>query len=88
MRAPPALKRLTEQAGRQGFWRDWLSAHLPPGLNAQVSGVAERDGTLVIFAASAAWSARLRYSVLELEADIRAVAPQLGAIRVRVLPRG
>jgi hypothetical protein len=85
-RAAPALRRVTEQAARQSFGREWLATHLPPALHAHVSGVAERDGTLVVFAASAAWSARLRYALIELEADIRAAAPELCAIKVRVLP--
>ena len=85
-RSAPALRRVTEQAARQSFWREWLARHLPPALHAHVSGVAERDGTLVIFATSAAWSARLRYALTELDVQIRAVAPELTAIKVRVLP--
>jgi len=41
----------------------------------------------VIFAATAAWSARLRYAVLELEREIRTADPELTDIEVRVLPR-
>jgi len=85
-RAAPALRRVTEQAARQSFWREWLAMHLPGVLDARISGVAERDGTLVIFAASAEWSARLRYALTELEGEIRAAAPELTAIKVRVLP--
>jgi hypothetical protein len=86
-RTAPVLRRVTAQVPQQRFWSDWLSAHLPAELGAQLSGVAERDGTLVIFAATSAWSARLRYAVLELEAEIRAAAPGLLDIKVRVLPR-
>jgi hypothetical protein len=85
-RAAPALRRVTEQAARQSFWSEWLAVHLPAGLHKHVSGVAERDGTLVIFAASAAFSARLHYAVLELEAQMRSAAPGLAAVKVRVLP--
>jgi len=83
----PSLTRVTDQAVRQDFWRGWLQAHLPAPLSARVSGVALRDGRLVIFAESAAWSARLRFALLELEPDIRTAAPELGPIRVRVRPR-
>ena len=83
----PLLKRVTDQASRQQFWQSWLGGHIPAALHARISGLIERDGTLVIFAESAAWSARLRYAVLELESDIRAADPGLTAIRVRVLPR-
>jgi len=83
----PGLTRVTVQGARQSFWGGWLCHHLPTDLGARVSAVVERDGTLVIFAASAAWCARLRYAVQELEPQIRAAAPQLIAIAVRVQPR-
>jgi hypothetical protein len=84
----PTLKRVTDQATRQSFWNDWLAGHIPAEIRTRISGIAERDGTLVIFAESAAWSARLRYAVLELEREIRAADPALAGIEVRVLPRG
>ena len=83
----PVLQRATAQAERAHFWTGWLSSHLPPELHARVSGVVERDDTLVIFAESAAWSARLRYSVAELDAEIRAAGRRLAAVEVRVRPR-
>ncbi|HEY2340539.1 MAG TPA: DciA family protein [Steroidobacteraceae bacterium] len=64
-----------------------MSEHLPIELRARVSGITERAGTLVIFAESAAWSARLRYAVLELEHEIRAADPAVTEVKVRVLPR-
>jgi hypothetical protein len=83
----PSLKRVTDQAARQSFWHGWLRGHIPAEIHARISGVAERERTLVIFAESAAWSARLRYAVLELEREIRAANPELSAIKVRVRPR-
>jgi len=83
----PALTRVTAQVARANFWHAWLAAHLPPALSARVAAVAEHNGTLVVFAASAVWSARLRYVLLELEAELRAAAPELDGVRVRVLPR-
>jgi hypothetical protein len=83
----PGLKRVTDQAVRQSFWNGWLCGHIPAAMRTKISGVAERDGTLVIFAESAAWSARLRYAVHELEGEIRAANPKLTEIEVRVLPR-
>ena len=83
----PGLKRVTDQLARQGFWGDWLQAHVPANLRQRISGVTERDGTLVIFAENAAWSARLRYQIGELEHDIRAADPAITRIEVRVLPR-
>jgi len=81
------LTRVTDQAARQTFWRRWLEARLPAEMSAKISGVVEREGSLVIFAESSAWSARLRYAVLELEPQIREMHPEIAAISVRVLPR-
>jgi hypothetical protein len=86
-RRAPSLMRVTAQSARQNFWSCWLSQHLPAELRARVSGITQRAGTLVIFAASAAWSARLRYAVLELEHEIRAADPAVTEVKVRVLPR-
>ena len=86
-RRGPGLTDVTAQSARQNFWSCWLSEHLPAELAVRVSGVNERAGTLVIFAETAAWSARLRYAVLELEPQIRAANATLHAVKVRVLPR-
>ena len=86
-RSLPALTRLTDQAARQDLWSEWLGAHLPAEMHARISGVNEREGTLVVFAESAAWCARLRYALLELEGSLRATHPLVESIQVRVLPR-
>ncbi len=83
----PGLMRVTAHAARQNFWTCWLSERLPPEIRAKVSGVSESAGKLVIFAETAAWSARLRYAVLELEHQMRAADPTIVAVEVRVLPR-
>jgi len=85
--AQPTLKRVTEQAARASFWSAWLAARLAPPTLGRISGIAERDGTLVVFAETAAWSARLRYAILELQREIHAADPAVTAIEVRVLPR-
>jgi hypothetical protein len=85
-RLSPTLARVTDQAASQSSWRQWLQSHLPEDLTAHLSGVLERDGTLVLFAESAAWSARLRYAVQEIEPALRADHPQIAGIRVRVRP--
>ena len=86
-RRAPALTRVTTQAGRASFWDEWLSGHLPAEIRPRISGVVEREGTLVIFAESAAWSARLRYAVQDLEPQILAAAAGLERVVVRVRPR-
>ncbi|HYL02067.1 MAG TPA: hypothetical protein VEU54_01485 [Steroidobacteraceae bacterium] len=85
------MKRVTDQAAaqlsRSRFWSSWLAERLPTATLARISGIAEREGRLVIFAETAAWSARLRYAILELEREIRAADPALIDVEVRVLPR-
>jgi hypothetical protein len=85
-RSVPHLTRVTEGAERGEFWRIWLSEHLPAELGQHVSGAAEREATLTVFADSSAWSARLRFALAELEPEILA-AGSLAQVRVRVLPR-
>jgi hypothetical protein len=82
----PALQRLSEQAARQELWRAWLAVHLPPEACAHVSGVVERHDTLVIFTSSAAWSARVRFAVAEIEAALKRAHPAIAEVDVRVLP--
>jgi hypothetical protein len=84
----PSLMRVTDHAARQSFWSEWLSGKLPPELARRIAGASEQDGQLVVFAESAAWCARLRYALRELDAQLRAASPGLGEVRVRVQPRG
>jgi hypothetical protein len=86
-RLTPTLTRVTDQAARQTFWMQWFAQHLPPELRPRLSGVVERDDTLVIFAESAAWSARLRYLMQELEPRVREAQPTIQQVSVRVMPR-
>lgn len=86
-RSTPTLTRVSDQAARQVFWKQWLAQHLPSELTPRLSGVVERDNTLVIFAESAAWSARLRYVMQDLEAAIKHAQPTVQQVSVRVLPR-
>ena len=87
-RYAPALTRVTEKAEQQVFWSAWLAAHLPAQLHGRISGITEREGTVVVFAESAAWSARLRYALLELEdSRARGGAGVDRVLEVRVLPR-
>ena len=86
-RRAPNLMRVTTLTRRANFWHDWLSKRLPPETGVRVSGVVEREDTLVIFAESAAWSARLRFAVQELEPEILHAADGLKSVVVRVRPR-
>ncbi len=86
-RLSPTLTRVTDQAARQATWRDWIQTNLPSEITAKISGIVERDGTVVLFAESAAWSARLRYAVQEIEGTLREAHPNITEVKVRVLPR-
>jgi hypothetical protein len=47
----------------------------------------ERADTLVIFTASAAWSARVRFAVAEVAGQLQSAHPGITAVAVRVLPK-
>jgi len=82
----PGMTRVTEHSARADFWRAFLCRTLPAELAAQVSAVSERGPALTVFASSAAWSARLRYALAELEGQMRDAAPGLTSVAVRVRP--
>lgn len=86
-RSVPVLSQAANHNARQAFWRPWLEAHLPPQLAPQITAITERDRTLVVFAASPAWSARLRYALQELQGQIREAQPAIEQVTVRVMPR-
>ena len=81
------IARISGQAAAQDRWRQWLAKRLPEGLFARVSGVVERDRILTVFTESAAWSARAKYAMAELEGDIKKEFPEIREIVVRVMPR-
>lgn len=68
-------------------WRDLLSAWLDPALLARIAGIAARPPRLTIYAESAAWSARLRYALAEIEPVLRARDPAITRVEVRVRPK-
>jgi predicted nucleic acid-binding Zn ribbon protein len=99
LRAPESVKALlgrisrnvvapvAEQRQAQEGWREWLKNKLPAHIEAHVTGVVEREGTLTVFAESAAWSARLRLEIAELEGAIRERNAQVVKLVVKVMPR-
>jgi predicted nucleic acid-binding Zn ribbon protein len=78
---------VAEQRQAQQDWREWLKNKLPQAIEAHVTGVVERDGTLTVFAESAAWCARLRLEISELEEQIRERNAAIGKLVVKVMPR-
>jgi Dna[CI] antecedent, DciA len=82
-----ALTRVSDQASRQQFWDGWLLERLGGELHGKISGITEQEGKLTVFAESAAWSARLRFAMAELEDQVRTAADKVKVVSVRVLPR-
>jgi predicted nucleic acid-binding Zn ribbon protein len=78
---------VAEQRQTQEGWREWLKNKLPAHIETRVTGVVEREGALTIFAESAAWSARLRFAIAELEPQIRERNADIEKLVVRVMPR-
>lgn len=85
-RSTSVLSQIGDQNARQTFWRSWLSEKLPEDLGAHVTGAVARDGALTLFADSAAWAARLRYALRELQPTISREDPNIQQVRIRVLP--
>jgi hypothetical protein len=86
-RVTPVFAPIANQRARQQSLRDWLAQRLEKPLVDRITGVVEREGTLVIFTESAGWSVRVRYAVAEIEQDIRAAHPSIASISVRVMPK-
>jgi predicted nucleic acid-binding Zn ribbon protein len=78
---------VAEQRQAQQGWREWLKNKIPAHIETHITGVVERDGTLTVFAESAAWSARLRLEIAELETQIRERNADIGKLVVKVMPR-
>jgi hypothetical protein len=85
--ANSALGRVAEQRQSQSDWRTWLCSKLPAALAARITGAVENAENLVIFAESSAWSARLRFAIAELDAEIRRANPAIRSVNVRVMPK-
>jgi hypothetical protein len=61
-----------------------LERRLPPELAAQLRGLGQRGGTLLVWVSAAVWTSRVRYAVLPLLSELKACWPELAAIAVRV----
>ncbi len=77
---------IAQQADRGAFWRGFLCERLPAELAGRVTQVVERDGVVTIYAASAAWSARLRFALPEHWPAALEAAPGIKRWTVRVQP--
>jgi hypothetical protein len=80
------LPGLERELGAQRQWLAWLTEALPAELRGQLVYAVQRGPELTVLAASAAWSARIRFALAELEPRIRAHQPDIVKVTVRVAP--
>jgi len=85
------LTGLTSRIPEQRAWCDWLKQQLPDELAVHLVNVVPKPISgaaaaveLVVFADSPAWSARLRYALVALKAQINAHDAAVQRTRVRV----
>jgi hypothetical protein len=82
------LGQLRQSAAAQEDWLAWARSRLPPELAAAVVQAIPRGEQLVLRCHSAAWSARLRYALEPLAAELAAGRLPLKGCIVRVAPPG
>ena len=80
------LQGLQRARSTQQLWLEWMNAVLPVELRAALVNVVLKGNDLTVLAVSAAWSARLRFAVAAIEPEIRARAPAIVKVTVRVAP--
>jgi hypothetical protein len=80
------LHDLERKLGAQRQMLDWLAAALPAELRGQLVYAVQKGSELTVLTTSAAWSARIRFALAELEDRIRARQPDIVKITVRVAP--
>jgi hypothetical protein len=85
-KAPLLKKEAAQFFDVERQWRDFLGARLPDDLAARIAAVGSHPPQLTIYAESAAWSARLKYALAELEAAIRIQDPAIHSVVVKVKP--
>ena len=82
------LQGIAQVRGEQQQWLAWFEQALPEELRGAIVNVVRKKTELTVLAASAAWSARLRYALEALGVQIRERAPGIVKVRVRVMPSG
>ena len=82
------MQGLQRVRGAQQQWREWLSAALPEELRGTIVNVVQKGDELTVLAASAGWSARLRYALAALAPQLHERAPDIVKVQVRVAPSG
>jgi hypothetical protein len=79
-------KQITQVVDQQEFWLKLLRERLGEELGGQVTGAIEKAGTLTVFAATPAWSARLKFRIAELWPELQATRAGLSRLVIKVQP--
>jgi hypothetical protein len=82
------LKGLAQVRHDQQQWLAWFEQILPEELRGSIVNVVRKGPELTVLAASAGWSARLRYALESLQPQLKERAPDIVKVRVRVTPAG
>jgi hypothetical protein len=81
------ISGLKELRGEQLEWVKWIEERLPEELRGSIVNVVHKGAELTVLAASAVWSARLRYALDALTPQLKERAPDIVKVRVRVSPQ-
>ena len=82
------LQGLQQIRGQQQQWLEWFQETLPEELRGSIVNVVHKGEELTVLAASAVWSARLRFALEALSPQLKQRAPDIVKVRVRVTPAG
>jgi|GEM_PF-3130274 len=80
------LVTLRQRAEAAQEWLGLVRSWLPAGTASQVTSAVEREGTLAVYVALAAWAARLRFETETLLAKARERNARIATVQVKVLP--
>jgi hypothetical protein len=82
------LQSLSQVRDHQQEWVLWWQGVLPEELRKTLVNVVQKRNELTLLAVSPVWSARLRFAIEEAMPRLRAHAPDIVSVRVRVAPAG
>jgi Dna[CI] antecedent, DciA len=78
------LQRISASIPLQQSWADWLRAAVGSSLAGHIVNAVPKAAELVVFADSAVWATRLRYTLAAMQPDIAARDSAIARITVRV----
>jgi hypothetical protein len=83
----PALAQRALLAPEESVWHVAVMKALGPELANKVNRCTLDSGRITVIAESAAWAARMRFALAEVESQLLAVTPGIRELAVRVRPR-